>query len=59
VIGCILECSVHEIGKLSASCCSLVLKSKEEGSSKLRRSSILCEVRVIEALCCNCLTEII
>jgi hypothetical protein len=59
VIGCILECSVHEIRKISASCCSLVLKSNEEGSSKLRRSSIVCEVRVIEALCCNYLTKII
>jgi hypothetical protein len=59
VIGYILECYVHEIGKLSTSCCSLVLKSKEEGSSELRRSSILCEVRVIEALSCNYLTKII
>jgi hypothetical protein len=59
VIECILECSVHEIGKISASCCSLVLKSKEEGSSELRRSSIMCKVRVIEALCCNYLTKII
>jgi hypothetical protein len=59
VIGCILECYVHEIGKLSASYCNLVLKSKEEGSSELRRYYVLCEVRVIEALCCNCLTEII
>jgi hypothetical protein len=59
VIGCILECVVHEIGKLSVSCCSLVLKSKEEGSSELCRSFVLCEVRVIEALCYNCLTEII
>ena len=58
-MGCILECSVHEIGKLGASCCSLVLKSKEEGSSELHRSSVLCEVRVIESLCCNYLIEII
>jgi hypothetical protein len=50
---------VHEIRKLSASCCSLVLKRKEEGSSELRRSFVMCEVRVIEALCCNCLTKII
>jgi hypothetical protein len=41
---------MHEIGKLSASCCSLVLKRKEEGSSEMRRSSVLCEVRVIVAL---------
>jgi hypothetical protein len=59
VIGCILECSVHDIGKLIASCCSLVLKRKEEGSSELYRSSVLCEVRVIEALCCNYLIKII
>jgi hypothetical protein len=59
VIGCILECSVHEIRKLSENCCSLVLKSKEEGSSELRKYFFLCEVRVIEALCCNFLTEII
>jgi hypothetical protein len=50
---------MHEIGKLSASCCSLVLKRKEEGSSEMCRSFVLCEVRVIEALCCNCLTKII
>jgi hypothetical protein len=48
---------MHEIGKLSASCCSLVLKSKEEGSNEPHISSVLCEVRVIEALCCNCLTK--
>jgi hypothetical protein len=59
VIRCILECFVHDIGKLSASCCSLVLKRKEEGSSELHRSFVLCEVRVIEALCCNYLTKII
>jgi hypothetical protein len=57
VIGCILECYVHEIKKLSASFCILVLKSKEEGSSELHRSFVLCEVRVIEALCCNYLTN--
>jgi hypothetical protein len=38
---------VHGIGKLSAIGCSLVLKSKEEGSSELHRSSVLCEVRII------------
>jgi hypothetical protein len=48
-----------EIEKLSASCCSFLLKCKEEGSSELRRSYVLCEVRVIKALCCNRLTEII
>jgi hypothetical protein len=48
-----------EIEKLSASCCSFVLKWKEEGSSELRRYSVLCEVRVTEALCCNHLTKII
>jgi hypothetical protein len=36
-----------------------VLKCKEEGSSELRRSSVLCGVRIVEALCCNCLNEII
>jgi hypothetical protein len=41
---------MHEIGKISASCCRLVLKRKEEGSSELHRSSIPCEVRVIESL---------
>jgi hypothetical protein len=50
---------MHEIGKISASCCSVVLKSKEEGSRELRRSFVLCEVRIIEALCCNSLTKII
>jgi hypothetical protein len=53
---------VHDckkLAELSASCCSLVLRCKEEGSSELRRSSVLCEVRIIEALCYNCLTEII
>jgi hypothetical protein len=50
---------MHDIGKLSASCCSLVLKRKEDGSSELCRSSVLCKVRVIEALCCNYLIEII
>jgi hypothetical protein len=59
VIGCILECYVHEIGELSAGCYSLLMKSKEEGSSELHRSFVLCEVRVIKALCCNCLTKII
>jgi hypothetical protein len=59
VIGCILESSVHEIGELSADCYSWMLRSKEEGSSELRRSSVLCEVGIIEALCCNCLTKII
>jgi hypothetical protein len=50
---------MHEIRELSASCYSLMLKSKEEGSSELHRSSILCKVRVIKAMCCNCLTKII
>jgi hypothetical protein len=59
VIRCILKCVVHEIGKLSASFCSLVLKRKEEGSSELRKYFVLCEVRVIEALCYNCLIEVI
>jgi hypothetical protein len=59
VIICILECSVHEIGELGAGYYSLLLKRKEEGSSELCRSSILCKVRVIKALCCNCLTKII
>jgi hypothetical protein len=36
-----------------------VLKRKEEGSNELRRSYVLCGVRVVEALCCSCLTEII
>jgi hypothetical protein len=36
-----------------------VLKCKEEGSSELRRSSFMCRVRFVEALCCNYLTEII
>jgi hypothetical protein len=50
---------VHEIIKLSASCCSLVPKSKEEEPNELCRSSVLCKVMVIEALCCNFLTKII
>jgi hypothetical protein len=36
-----------------------VLKCKEEGSSELRISFVLCGVRIVEALCCNCLIEII
>jgi hypothetical protein len=44
---------VHEIRNLGASCCSLVLKSKEEGYSELHRYFVLCEVRVIEAMCCD------
>jgi hypothetical protein len=56
---CILEFSVHEIRELSAGCYSLMLKRKEEGSSELHRSFVLCKVRVIRALCCNCLTKII
>jgi hypothetical protein len=48
-----------EIENLSASCFSFVLKCKEEGSSELCRSSVLCEVKVTEALCFNLLTEII
>jgi hypothetical protein len=59
VIGCILESSVHEIRELSADCYSWMLRSKEEGSSELCRSFVLCEVGIIEALCCNCLTKII
>jgi hypothetical protein len=59
VIGCILECSVHEIRELSAGGYSLMLKSKEEGSSELGRSFVLCKVRFIKALCCNYLTQII
>jgi hypothetical protein len=59
MIGCILECYVHEIGELSAGCYGLLLKSKEEGPSEMHRSSVLCEVRVIKALCCNCLPNII
>jgi hypothetical protein len=35
VIGCILECSVHEIGELGVGCYSLSLKRKEEGSLEL------------------------
>jgi hypothetical protein len=50
---------MHEIGELSAGCYSLILNSKEEGSSELRRYFVLCKVRVIRALCCNCLTKII
>jgi hypothetical protein len=50
---------VHEIEELSAGCYSLLLKSKEEGSSELHRSFVLYEVRVIKALCCNCLPRII
>jgi hypothetical protein len=49
---------MHEIRELSAGYYSLMLKSKEEGSSELRRYYVLCKVRVIEALCCNCLTKI-
>jgi hypothetical protein len=41
VIGCILEFSVHEIRELSAGCYSMMLKSKEEGSSELCRYPIL------------------
>jgi hypothetical protein len=51
----VLCMSCKDLEKLSASCCSFVLKCKEEGSSELRRSS---KVRVIEALCCNYLTKI-
>jgi hypothetical protein len=36
-----------------------VLWCKEEGSSKLRRSYVLCKVRIVEALFCNYLIEII
>jgi hypothetical protein len=50
---------VHEIGELSVGCYSLMLKNKEEGSSEMHRSSVLCKVRVIRALCCNLLTKII
>jgi hypothetical protein len=59
VIGCILECSVNEIGEISVGCYSLLLKRKEEGSSELCKSFVLCEVRVIKDLCCNGLTKII
>jgi hypothetical protein len=48
VIRCILECYVHGIRKLSVVGCSLVLKSKEEGSSELHRSFVLCEVKIIK-----------
>ena len=50
VIECILECSMHEIGELSAGCYSLLLKSKEEGSREMRISFVLCKVRVIRDL---------
>jgi hypothetical protein len=50
VIGCILECSVHEIEELSGGCYSFLLKRKEEASRELRRSFVLCEVRVIKSL---------
>jgi hypothetical protein len=58
VIGCILECYVHDIRELSAGCYSLMLKRKEEGSSELCRSFVLCKVRVVKSLCCNYLTKI-
>jgi hypothetical protein len=48
VIRCILEFSVHRIRKVSAVGCSLVLKRKEQGSNKLHRSFVLCEVRIIK-----------
>jgi hypothetical protein len=59
VIGCILERSMHEIRELSANCYSWMLRSKEEGSSEMCRYSVMCEVGIIEALYCNCLTKII
>jgi hypothetical protein len=34
-----------------------VLECKEEGSSKLRRSSVLCKVRAFRLCACNLLTK--
>jgi hypothetical protein len=48
--------------ELSASHCSkivegLVLERKEEGSSELRRSFVLCGIRFLRLCACNRLTE--
>jgi hypothetical protein len=59
VIGCNLESYVHEIRELSVYCYSWMLRRKEEGPSELRRPSVLCEVGIIESLCCNFLTKIV
>jgi hypothetical protein len=51
-----------ELAELSASYYSktvegLVLECKEEGSSELHRSSVLCRVRFLRLFACNRLTE--
>jgi hypothetical protein len=51
-----------KLAELSASRCSktmegLVLEHKEEGSSELRRSFVMCGVRVLRLCPCNQLTE--
>jgi hypothetical protein len=61
----VCKCFVHDyvrLAELSASPCSkieegLVLERKEEGSSELRRSFVLCGVRFLKICSCNRLTE--